>query len=132
MKEIKKSKTFKWFNKLIQNKAQSNVNETIVYNVFMRLFFVEPQWVDYFDEDYCIIGFCEDRYDYYWIAINNKEKKIHFITYLYKLEPSIRTAKTWNNEEKQNIRNFVNEYFENRKDINLIYLNDNINSFELV
>lgn len=132
MKEIKKSKTFKWFNKLIQNKAQSEVDETIVYNVFMRLFFVEPQWVEYFEEDYCIIGFCEDECDYYWIAINNKEKKIHFITYLYKLEPSIRTAKTWNNEEKRNIRNFVNKYFENRTDINLIYLNDNINSFELV
>jgi len=132
MKEIKKSKTFKWFNKLIQNKAQSKVDETIVYNVFMRLFFVEPQWVEYFGEDYCIIGFCEDKYDYYWIAITNKEKWIYFITYLYKLEPSIRTAKTWNNEEKQNIRNFVNKYFENRKDINLIYLNDNINSFELV
>ena len=132
MKEIKKSKTFKWFNRLIQNKAQSNVDETIVYNVFMRLFFVEPQWVDYFDEDYCIIGFCEDKYDYYWVCINNKEKKLKFITYLYKLEPSIHTAKTWNNEEKRNIRNFVNEYFRNYKDNNLIYLNDNINSFDIL
>jgi len=132
MKEIKKSKTFKWFNRLIQNKAQSNVDETIVYNVFMRLFFVEPQWVDYFGEDYCIIGFCEDKYDYYWVCINNKEKKLKFITYLYKLEPSIRTAKTWNNEEKRNIRNFVNEYFRNYKDNNLIYLNDNINSFDIL
>ena len=132
MKEIKKSKTFKWFNRLIQNKAQSNVDETIVYNVFMMLFFVEPQWIDYFGEDYCVIGFCEDKYDYYWVCINNKEKKLKFITYLYKLEPSIRTAKTWNNEEKRNIRNFVNEYFRNYKDNNLIYLNDNINSFDIL
>ena len=132
MKEIKKSKTFKWFNKLIQNKAQSKVDETIVYNVFMRLFFVEPQWVKYFEEDYCIIGFCENKYDYYWVCINNKEKKLKFITYLYKLEPSIRIAKTWNNEEKRNIRNFVNEYFRNYKDDNLIYLNDYINSFDIL
>lgn len=129
---MKESKTFEWFNKLIQNKAQSKVNEKIVYNIFIRLFFVEPQWVDYFGEDYCIIGFSEDKYDYYWVAINNKSKELKFITYLYNLEPSIRTAKTWNKDEKRNIRDFVNKYFETHKNENLIYLNDNINSYEII
>ena len=130
---MKESKTFEWFNKLIQNKAQSKVNETIVYNIFMRLFFVEPQWVDYFGENYCIIGFSEDKYDYYWVAINNKTKELKFITYLYKLEPSKNNmAKTWNKDEKKNIKNFVNEYFNQHKNENLIYLNDNINSFEIL
>jgi len=130
---MKGSKTFEWFNKQIQNKAQSKVNKTISYDVYMRLFFVEPQWVDYFGENYCIIGFSEDKYDYYWVAINNKEKKLQFITYLYKLEPSENNmAKTWNKDEKREIRKFVNEYFKNHTNENLIYLNDNINSFEVL
>jgi hypothetical protein len=130
---MKGSKTFEWFNKQIQNKAQSKVNKTISYDVYMRLFFVEPQWVDYFGENYCIIGFSEDKYDYYWVAINNKEKKLQFITYLYKLEPSKNNmTKTWNKDEKREIRKFVNEYFKNHTNENLIYLNDNINSFEIL
>lgn len=129
---MKGSKTFEWFNKLIQNKAQSKVAEIIVYDMYMRLFFVEPQWIDYFGEDYCIIGFSEDKYDYYWVCINNKTKELKFVTYLYKLEPSKHTAKTWNKDEKREIRKFVNEYFKNHTNENLIYLNDNINSFEVL
>ena len=127
---MKGSKTFEWFNKQIQNKSQSKVEESIVKDLYKMLFFTEPQWVNYFDESYCIIGFSEDKYDYYWVCINNKDKKLHFITYLYKLEPSKHIEKTWNKDEKRNIRNFVNEYFRNYKNENLIYLNDNINSFE--
>ena len=127
---MKGSKTFEWFNKQIQNKAQLKVEEPIVKDLYKRLFFTEPQWVNYFDEDYCIIGFSEDKYDYYWVCINNKTKELKFITYLYKLKPSKHTAKTWNKDEKRNIRNFVNEYFRNHENENLIYLNDNINSFE--
>jgi hypothetical protein len=127
---MKGSKTFEWFNKQIQNKAQSKVEESIVKDLYKMLFFTEPQWVNYFDESYCIVGFSEDKYDYYWVCINNKDKKLHFITYLYKLEPSEHVTKTWNKDEKRNIRNFVNEYFRNYKNENLIYLNDYINSFE--
>ena len=127
---MKRSKTFEWFNKQIKNKAQSKVEESIVKDLYKRLFFTEPQWVNYFDEDYCIIGFSEDKYDYYWVCINNKTTKLKFITYLYKLEPSKHITKTWNKDEKRNIRNFVNEYFRNYKNENLIYLNDYINSFE--
>ena len=127
---MKGSKTFEWFNKQIQNKAQSKVEESIVKDLYKRLFFTEPQWVNYFDESYCIIGFSEDKYDYYWVCINNKTTKLKFITYLYKLEPSEHIEKTWNKDEKRNIRNFVNEYFRNYKNENLIYLNDYINSFE--
>lgn len=127
---MKESKTFEWFNKQIQNKAQSKVEESIVKDLYKRLFFTEPQWVNYFDESYCIIGFSEDKYDYYWVCINNKTTKLKFITYLYKLEPSKHMEKTWNKDEKRNIRNFINEYFRNYKNENLIYLNDYINSFE--
>ena len=41
-------------------------------------------------------------------------------------------AKTWNKDEKKNIKIFVNEYFNQHKNENLIYLNDNINSFEVL
>jgi len=129
---MKGNKTFEWFNKQIQNKAQSKVEESIVKDLYKRLFFTEPQWVNYFDESYCIIGFSEDKYDYYWVCINNKTTKLKFITYLYKLEPSKHIDKTWNKDEKRNIRNFVNEYFRNYKNENLIYLNDYINSFEVL
>ena len=129
---MKGSKTFEWFNKQVQNNAQSKVEESIVKDLYKRLFFTEPQWVNYFDESYCIIGFSEDKYDYYWIAINNKTRQLNFITYLYKLEPNTIITKIWNKDEKRQIRDFVNAYFNQHKNENLIYLNDNINSFEVL
>ena len=129
---MKESKTFEWFNKQVQNNAQSKVEESIVKDLYKRLFFTEPQWVNYFDESYCIIGFSEDKYDYYWIAINNKTRQLNFITYLYKLEPNTIITKIWNKDEKRQIRDFVNAYFNQHKNENLIYLNDNINSFEVL
>ena len=129
---MKGSKIFEWFNKQVQNNAQSKVNESIVKDLYKMLFFTEPQWINYFDESYCIIGFSEDKYDYYWIAINNKTKQLNFITYLYKLEPNTTITKIWNKDEKRQIRDFVNAYFNQHKNENLIYLNDNINSFEVL
>lgn len=129
---MKGSKIFEWFNKQVQNNAQSKVNESIVNDLYKMLFFTEPQWINYFDESYCIIGFSEDKYDYYWIAINNKTKRLNFITYLYKLEPNTTITKIWNKDEKRQIRDFVNTYFDQHKNENLIYLNDNINSFEVL
>jgi len=128
---MNKSKMFEWFNKQIQSKSQSKIEENIIYDMYKRLFFIEPQWIDYYGENYCIIGFCEDKYDYYWIAINNKKKDLKFITYLYKLE-NTSFDKIWNKDEKRNIREYVKEYFNIHETENLIYLNDNINCFELL
>ena len=107
------------------------VEKNIVKDLFNHLFFIEPFWIDYYGESYCVIGFSEDRYDYYWICINNKEHKLQFITYLYKLK-LINKSKIWNKEEKRNIKKFVLEYFNEHKNENLIYLNDYINNYDYI
>ena len=128
---MNKSKIFEWFNIQIQSKSQSKIEENIVYNIYKQLFFTEPKWIEYNNQYYCVIGFSEDKYDYYWICINNKEKKLQFITYLYKLEFS-DIDKHWNKEERQNIKQFVLYYFKEHRNENLIYLNDYINNYDYV
>lgn len=122
---------FELFNRQIQSKSQSKIEENIVYDIYKQLFFTEPKWIEYNNQYYCIIGFSEDKYDYYWICINNKEKKLQFITYLYKLEFS-DIDKHWNKGERQNIKQFTLDYFKEHKNENLIYLNDYINNYDYV
>jgi len=128
---MNKSKMFELFNRQIQSKSQSKIEENIVYDIYKQLFFTEPKWIEYNNQYYCIIGFSEDKYDYYWICINNKEKKLQFITYLYKLEFS-DIDKHWNKGERQNIKQFTLDYFKEHKNENLIYLNDYINNYDYV
>lgn len=125
-------KTYRFFREQAQRNAWSWIDLNILKDIYNNLFFIEPIWIDYYDEPYCIIGFSEDKYDYYWICINNKEQKLKFITYLYKLNPSKTVNKIFNKEEKRNIKNFVLDYFKEHKNENLIYLNDNINNYDYV
>ena len=129
---MKRSKIFEWFNKQVQNNAQSKVEESIVKHLYKRLFFTEPIWIEYFEEPYCIIGFSEDRWDYYWVCINNKDRNLKFITYLYDLKLCKYVDKKWSKDEKRNIKEFILNYFKNNKNENLIYLNDNINNYNYV
>lgn len=125
-------KAYKFFREQAQRNAWSWIDLNILEDIYNKLFFIEPIWIDYFGEPYCIIGFSEDRYDYYWVCINNKEQKLKFITYLYNLEPSKIINKIWSKDEKRNIKKFVLDYFKENKNENLIYLNDNINNFDYV
>lgn len=129
---MKDSKSFNLFNKQIQATSICKVSPEIVENIYDNLFFTEPKWIEYNNQYYCVIGFSEDKYDYYWICINNKEKKLQFITYLYKLKFSSSVDKHWNKEERQSIKQFVLDYFKEHKNENLIYLNDYINNYDYV
>ena len=68
-----------------------------------------------------IIGLSEDHWDYYYMYINNKERKINFMTCLYKMNPSHSISKTWNSDEKKMITEYVNNYFEEHKNEKLIF-----------
>jgi len=123
---------FEWFNRQIQATATSKVYTEIVENIYKNLFFTEPKWIEYYNQSYCVIGFSEDKYDYYWVCINNKDRQLKFITYLYKLEESKVVNKKWNKDEKINIKKFVLNYFKEHKNENLIYLNDYINNYDYI
>lgn len=104
-----------------------------------------PNWIgkcvfDYFAWDQCwrmidnepvyLIGLCEDEWDYYWIWINNKESKLHFVTCCYNMcEKCNFVTKKWTKDEKQRVTKVVNEYFDTNKDEKLLfYAWDNINN----
>ena len=125
-------KAYRFFREQAQRNSWYWINLDILKDVYNTLFFTEPIWINYFGEDYCIIGFSEDKLDYYWVAINNNEKKLKFITYLYKLKKSERVSKKWNKDERKNIKEFVTDYFKKNKNDNLIYLSDYINSYNYV
>ena len=129
---MKESKLFNWFSKQINSNSWHKVSDSIIYDIYNTIFFKEPLWIDYYNEHYCIIGFSEDKYDYYWICINNKTKELKFVTYLYKLKPNNIVTKQFNYDECKNIKEFVIQYFKEHKNENLIYLNDYINNYNYV
>lgn len=125
-------RTYKFFREQAQRNAWSWIDLNILKDIYNKLFFIEPIWIEYFGEPYCIIGFSEDKWDYYWVCINNKDRNLKFITYLYDLKPCKYVDKKWTKYEKRNIKNFILNYFKDNKNENLIYLNDNINNYDYV
>lgn len=107
----------------------SPVPNGIIDKCYKMLFEDNSQWKEHFDnEALYIIGLSEDKYDYYWVCINNKERKLKFITCLYSIDkPCERVTKKWNKDERRNILNEVKRYFkENSLKENLIYLDEKI------
>ena len=107
----------------------SPVPEHIVNDCYKFFFEDESQWKEYFDnEALYVIGLSEDKYDYYWICINNKEKKLKFITCAYNIDkPCERVTKIWSKDERRHIFNEVKKYFKEHSDKeNLIYLDEKI------
>ena len=107
----------------------SPVPDAIINDCYKFFFKDKSQWKEHFDnEAVYVIGLSEDRYDYYWVCINNKERKLQFITCVYNIDkPCDRVIKKWNKDERQNILKEVKEYFKEHSDKeNLIYLDEKI------
>ena len=107
----------------------SPVPEHIINDCYKFFFEDESQWKEHFDnEALYVIGLSEDRYDYYWVCINNKERTLKFITCVYNIDkPYDKVIKKWNKDERQNILKEVKEYFKEHSDKeNLIYLDEKI------
>ena len=105
------------------------VPNDIIDKCYKMLFEDDSQWKEHFDnEALYVIGLSEDKYDYYWVCINNKDRKLKFITCLYSIDkPCERITKKWNKDERRNILNEVKRYFkENSLKENLIYLDEKI------
>lgn len=106
------------FHQQINEKCESEIQQSITNELFR----ICGSWRMYFDEPIYIIGLSEDKYDFYYIGINNKERKLKFITCLYKLEACRIISKKWSTDEKQLITNYVNTYFDEHKNEKLLYL----------
>lgn len=106
----------------------SPVQDAIINDCYKFFFEDESQWKFYNEDPIYVIGLSEDRYDYYWVYIDNKERKIKFITCLFDIDkPCEYVTKTWNKQERKNIVNDVNEYFREHSDKeNLIYLDEKL------
>lgn len=117
------------FIERINTKAWSSpVPNHIIENCYKIFLNGESQWKYYADEPIYIIGLSEDRYDYYWVGINNKERKLKFINCLYSIDqPCNKVAKTWNKDECKNIIKEVKNYFKTHSDKeNIIYLDNKL------
>ena len=114
------------FIERINTKAWSSpVPDHIINDCYNFFFSGESQWKLHSDEPLYVIGLSEDRYDYYWVCINNKEKKLKFITCVYDIDKPCIVTKKWNKDERTNILKEVKEYFkEHSIKENLIYLDN--------
>ena len=91
-----------------------------------ELYDIIGTWRKHFDNLVFIIGLSEDKYDYYYITINNKERKLNFITCLYDLSEKSNVTKKWTTDEKHMIKSYVNDYFIKANNEKLIYLWDEL------
>ena len=91
-----------------------------------ELYDIVGTWRMHFDEPIYIIGLSEDKYDFYYIGINNKERKLKFITCLYKLNECNRVSKQWSIDEKKLIKSYVNDYFNYHIKEHQLYLWDQL------
>lgn len=71
-------------HKGIENVAGYELPKWVGEDVF-NYFGWDPCWRMIDDEPVYLIGLCEDEWDYYWIYINNKESKLHFMTCCYNM-----------------------------------------------
>ena len=121
--------TYDELNEKINSKTWSSpVPNHIVKNCYKFFYEDKSQWKLHFDEPLYVIGLTEDKYDYYWLCINNKSKELKFITCVYNIDNSCEyISKVFSKEEKKNILNVVKDYFkEHSVKENLIYLDEKI------
>lgn len=124
----------------INLKARSgNVQESIIKSCYKFFFEDEHRWKEnYNGKPIYIIGLSEDRYDYYWLCVD-EDYNLKFITCCYKIdkpynlsilnidEPYKHPVKDINENDYKLIINKVKEYFKEHINENLIYLDENHN-----
>lgn len=107
------------FHTQIEEKCDGKIQKLITDELYKII----NSWQLIHGEPAYIIGLSEDHWDYYYMYINNKERKINFMTCLYKMNPAYSISKNWNTDEKKMIKEYVNDYFEEHKNEKLIYFN---------
>lgn len=105
------------FKKLIKSRTDNDIQDIILEELYKY----RGMWCINNNESIYIIGLSEDRWDNYYIYINNHEKNIKFMTCLNKLEPHKYVVKNFNKDEINNIKEVLNRYFENNKTEKLLY-----------
>ena len=100
-----------------------NVQEPIIKSCYKFFFEDEHRWKEnYNGKPFYIIGLSEDRYDYYWICID-EDYNLKFVTCCYKIDkPYTHHIKDICENDYKLIVNKVKEYFKEHTNENLIYL----------
>lgn len=115
-----------------------NVQEPIIKSCYKFFFEDEHRWKEnYNGKPIYIIGLSEDRYDYYWLCVD-ENYNLKFITCCYKIDKPYSLSilninksykhpvKDINENDYKLIVNKVKEYFKEHTNENLIYLDTKI------
>lgn len=118
---MESNNVIKFLQEECNKKSWTNDVPKEIVNKLFDYTYQNKGWRMYFEEPIYVIGLSEDKYDFYWMVINNKEKRIKFITCLYLLnEKCDYVDKKWSTDEKKAIENYVKQYFEKHPKENLI------------
>lgn len=100
-----------------------NVQESIIKSCYKFFFEDEYRWKEnYNGKPFYIIGLSEDRYDYYWLCVD-EDYNLKFVTCCYKIDkPYKHPVKDISSNDYKLIVNKVKEYFKEHTNENLIYL----------
>ena len=81
------------------------------------------KWYLHEDKFVYVLGLTADRFDYYYMVIDNKNYRLKFITCVYNLEHVKVHGNDLTDNEKKIIKSYINQYFIDHNTEQLLYCN---------
>lgn len=108
------------FHFMIEDNNKIEIQKVITDSLYDML----GNWYWHEDEFVYVLGLSMDKYDYYYMVIDDKDYRIKFITCLYNLEKNPRPElNELSVTEEKIIKSYVNQYFLDHKNEKLLYFN---------
>ena len=96
------------FHFMIEDNNKIKIQQVITDSLYDML----GNWYWYNDEFVYVLGLSMDKYDYYYMVIDDKNYRLKFITCLFNLEKDkITKLNDFSAVEKKIIKSYINQYF---------------------
>lgn len=106
------------FDEILFNANKRMIQRPIVEDLYNKI----NSWITYNDENWYLIGLSENKYDYYYILINNKSRELKFLSCAINIEQNPKSTYQFNWDERKHINEEVEKYFSTHVNEKLIYL----------
>ena len=107
------------FHFMIEDKNGIKIQQAITDSLYDML----GKWYKREDEIVCVLGLTADKFDYYYMVIDDKNYRLKFITCLYNLEQTQIPNNDLTDNEKKIIKSYINQYFIDHNTEQLLYCN---------
>lgn len=107
------------FHFMISDINKIEIQKSITYHLYDIL----GKWCHHHDEFVYVLGLTMDKYDFYYLVIDDKNYRLKFITCLYNLKEYNEKIYEFGKTENKIIKSYINQYFLDHQNETLLYLN---------